>query len=594
MTIIRSGGRAAALLLLAALAAPALAEGPSPAPAPAPATTPAPLPPILSDFDRFHPVFARNGMVVAQEEIAAAVGRDVLKAGGNAVDAAVATGFALAVTLPRAGNLGGGGFLVVHLKAKGLTRALDFRETAPAATTPDVFLNDKGEADPQKSRFSGLAVGVPGSVAGLAAAHAAWGSGRFTLAELIRPAIALARDGFPASEDLSRSLAQSRERMSRDAETARVFFPGGAAPAPGERFVQPDLARSLEAIAQRGPDAFYAGTIAERIAATVKAKGGRMTAADLAAYRVVERDPIEGRYRGRRIVSMPPPSSGGLHVAQILAMLETRDLKAMGAGSADAVHFMAEAMRRAYADRSEYLGDPAFVKVPVKALLSRAYAGTRAAEIDMTRATPSASVKPGDLAPHESDQTTHYSVVDAAGDAVAVTTTLNFSYGVGFVAEGTGILLNNELDDFAAAPGAANAFGLVGGAANAPGPAKRPLSSMSPTLVFEGDRLVLVTGSPGGSRIISTVVQLIVGMIDHGMNVAEATAAPRMHHQWRPDVLTLEPGFSPDTIRLLEARGHKVEVRATSGSTQSIAVTADGRLAGAADPRRPGAGVAGY
>ncbi len=550
--------------------------------------------PIISDTNRSHPVHARSGMVVSQERLASEIGAEILRHGGNAVDAAVATGFALAVTLPRAGNLGGGGFMLVHLAETGETIAIDYRETAPAATTREVFLNDDGEADPNLSRFTGLGIGVPGTVAGLAQAHADHGSGQFTLLQLVEPAFRLALDGITVTQDLSRSLESARLRLIEHPATAEIFYPGGETPAPGDTLVQTDLAFTLLAIGEHGPDAFYHGKIAEQIAAAVQTAGGLMTVEDLAAYQVKERDPVTGTYRGHEIVSMPPPSSGGTHLIQILNTLENFDLAASGFGSASTMHLMAEAMKQAYADRSQYLGDPDFVDVPVAALTSKAYADAIATDIPLYQARASADIAPGDLGPYEPEETTHFSVIDAAGNAVSNTYTLNFSYGVGIVAAGTGVLLNNELDDFAAKPGVPNAYGLVGGDANAPEANKRPLSSMSPTIVLdENGDLFLVTGSPGGSRIITTVLQVVSNVIDHGMNIAEAGAAPRMHHQWLPDTLFVEPGFSPDTLRLLGHRGHRIEERRTTGSTQSIMVTEDGWLAGASDPRRPGAAAVG-
>ncbi|WP_349358564.1 gamma-glutamyltransferase [Stappia sp.] len=579
--------RRAGLLLLLAGLVPALAA------LPARADTPAP-PPILSGDDRVHPVLARSGMVASQEALATQVGRDILQRGGNAVDAAVAVGFALAVTLPRAGNLGGGGFMMIHMAESDETHALDYRETAPAGAFRDMFLDADGEADAQKSRFSGLAIGVPGTVAGLTAAHARFGSGDFTLAELIAPAIRLAREGFPVSPDLAQSLQRSVVRLASDADAARIFYkPDGGYYAVGETLVQEDLARSLERIAQDGASGFYSGPVAQAIAARVQDAGGSMTVEDLAAYETVWRAPVTGTYRGYEIASMPPPSSGGVHIVEILNMLEPFDLAEMGAGSAAAMHVMAEAMKRAYADRAQFLGDPDFVDVPVAGLTSKAYAAERMADFDPDRATPSAEIAAGAPAPYESDETTHFSVVDRHGNAVSNTYTLNFSYGVGMMAPGTGILLNNELDDFSAKPGVPNAYGLIGGEANAVAPRKRPLSSMSPTLVFRDGDLVLATGSPGGSRIITTVLQVIVNVVDHGMNIAEASTAPRMHHQWLPDEIRIEDGISPDTRALLRDKGHAVEEKSVMGSTQSVMVVPGG-LAGASDPRRQGALAAGH
>jgi gamma-glutamyltranspeptidase/glutathione hydrolase len=550
-------------------------------------------PPIIEGQSRVLPVLAKSGMVVAQEGTAARIGLDILKRGGNAVDAAVATGFALAVTLPRAGNLGGGGFMLIRLAKEQKTVALDYRETAPAATPPEVFLNPQGLADPYKSRDSGLAVGVPGTVAGLAYAHAHYGSGKFRLADLLAPAIALARDGIIVEDDLADSLPRTT-RLRRYAASRAIFMrQDGGAFERGDRLVQRDLADTLDAIARDGPRAFYQGSTAENIVKAVRNEGGRMTLADLAGYKPVERAALSGTYRGHEILAMPPPSSGGVHLIELLNVLEGVDLAAMGAGSADAIHIEAEAMKIAFADRAEYLGDPAFTNVPVASLISKKYAAELRKGISVDRARPAADVRRVDPAPPEGDQTTHFSVVDKDGNAVANTYTLNFSYGLGLVAEGTGIILNNELDDFAARPGAPNAFGLVGGAANAPGPGKRPLSSMSPTIVMKDGKVELVTGSPGGPRIITTVLGMLLDVIDFGMNIAEATDAPRVHHQWLPDELRVERGLSPDTLRLLRAKGQNVVEGNAMGSTATIAMR-DGWLMGAADTRQRGTLAVGY
>ena len=548
--------------------------------------------PIIAGYARNLPVLAANGMVASQEMQASRIGVDILRRGGNAVDAAVATGFALAVTLPRAGNIGGGGFMLVHLAAPNKTIAIDYREMAGVLTTRDVFLDDAGRFQPSKSQGSGLGVGVPGTIAGFALAHAKYGSGKFSLADLIAPAQALAADGFIVDDDLADSLPSAVRRFAPWPSSRAIFLHADGSPlGRGERLVQSDLAATLEAIMKDGPKGFYEGETARKIVAAVEGAGGRMTRDDLADYRAVEREPVRGTYRGREIVSMPPPSSGGVHVIEILNILEGYDIGALGHNSAATIHLMAEAMKLAFADRSKYLGDPDFVKVPVAGLTSKAYAEKLRALISLERARPSADIGPG--APYESDQTTHYSVVDAQGNAVSNTYTLNFSYGLGLVAPGTGVLLNNELDDFAAREGVSNAFGLTGGDANAPGPRKRPLSSMSPSFVFEDGTLRLVTGSPGGSRIINIVLQIIMNVIDHKMNAAEATEAPRIHHQWLPDELRVEKGLSPDTVRLLEKLGHKVMLMPVIGSTQTIE-RARGQLAGAADTRQRGTGVAGY
>jgi gamma-glutamyltranspeptidase/glutathione hydrolase len=551
-------------------------------------------PAIISQGARVLPVLASHGMVVAQEGTAAKIGLDILRRGGNAVDAAVAAGFALAVTLPRAGNLGGGGFMLVYIAKEKKTVAIDYREAAPADTPRDVFLNEKGEAVTAKSRDTGLAAGVPGTVAGLSLALRNYGSGKFSLAELVAPAVALARSGIDVEDDLADSLLHSQARLKRWPASARIFLRAdGRPPGRGDRLVQADLASVIEAIGRDGARAFYEGQVAEKIVASVRAAGGRMTQDDLKSYRAVERAPLHVFYRGHEIVAMPPPSSGGVHIIELLNVLEGFPLAAPGANSATNIHLMAEAMKLAYADRAEYLGDPDHVPVPVKGLISKAYAERLRAEISLVRARPSAEIKALDPMPYESDQTTHFSIVDNDGNAVANTYTLNFSYGLGLVAEGTGILLNNELDDFAPKPGAPNAYGLVGGAANAPGPRKRPLSSMAPTLVFRGGELELVTGSPGGSRIITIVTEIILDVVDFGMNIAEATAAVRIHHQWLPDELQVERGLTPDTIRLLEALGHKVAVHDTWGSAQSI-FRENGVLMGAADTRQRGTLATGY
>jgi gamma-glutamyltranspeptidase/glutathione hydrolase len=553
---------------------------------------------ILSASPRFHPVVAENGMVASQEALSTLVGVDVLRSGGNAVDAAVAVAFALAVTLPRAGNIGGGGFMLVHQADTGETAAIDYREEAPEAATEDMFLNDAGDADPLKSRFSGLGVGVPGTVRGMALAHARYGSGALSWADLLAPAITLARDGFPVSDDLASSLASNwtKAHLGRDAEAARIFYePTDGAPLAGAIMTRPDLAATLETIARDGPDAFYAGPIAEAIVAKVNAAGGRMTARDLADYEAKVRKPVTGLYKGYEIASMPPPSSGGIHLIQILEILEGLPIAESGLNSAKTIHLMSEAMSYAYADRSKFLGDPDFVVVPQNWLTSPDYAAEVRARIDPDHATPSAEIRPGTPpAGHESNETTHFSIVDAAGNAVSNTYTLNFSYGVGLVADGTGILLNNELDDFSAKKGVPNAYGLIGGAANAVEPNKRPLSSMTPTIVSKNGKVVLVTGSPGGSRIITTVLQVILNTVTHGLDIASATAAPRIHDQWLPDEIRIEQGISPDTIRILEQLGHKVVVKDAMGSTQSIQVGADGTLYGASDPRRAGSLAAGY
>jgi gamma-glutamyltranspeptidase/glutathione hydrolase len=534
-------------------------------------------------------VLAHDGMVVAQEAQAARIGADILKRGGNAIDAAVAVGFAMAVSYPRAGNIGGGGFMVIHL-ADGTDTSIDYRETAPAAINAKSFLDEAGEADPVKSRDSALGIGVPGTVAGLALAEQKYGSGKFTLAELIAPAIAMAREGIAVADETADSLPNARARLSRWPASAKIFLKAdGSVLGVGDRLVQSDLADTLEKIARAGPRAFYEGPIAEKIAAAVRAEGGVMTADDLKNYQAIERPPVRGSYRGYDIVSMAPPSSGGVVLIEMLNILEGYDLGSVARENpAQALHLMIEAMKRAYADRALFLGDPDRVANPVSLLTSKSYAAGWRAGIDPAHATPAADIHPGEITKPEGRNTTHFSVVDRFGNAIANTYTLNFDYGVGLVAEGTGVLLNNELDDFAAKPFAPNAYGLVGADANAPGPGKRPLSSMTPTILLKDGKPFLVTGSPGGSRIITTVLQVIVNVIDRGMDIAAAVAAPRLHEQWLPDQVYAEPGFSDDVIAALAAGGDKIIPQGPFGSANSIMIAPEG-FVGAAEPRAHGA-----
>ena len=542
--------------------------------------------------DAVHSIPAEHGMVVAQEKVAARIGTDVLRRGGNAIDAAVATGFAMAVTYPRAGNIGGGGFMVIHSVDRHEDIAIDYRETAPAATTPTIFLGTDGKPDNAKSRDSALGIGVPGTPAGLALALDKYGSGKFTLAELIQPAIDLARNGVLIADDGADTLPEWHRRLARWPSAAKIFSrPDGTSLREGDTLVQTNLADTLSAIAAQGPRGFYEGPVAEKLAKAIQDAGGIMTADDLKAYRPVIRAPVRGTYRGYDIVSMPPPSSGGVGLVETLNILEGFPLAEMKQGSAASLHVLIEAMKRAYADRAHYLGDPAFVSAPVATLITKDYAAKQRAGIDLDRATPWVGAVSTAL-PREGSNTTHFSVVDSFGNAVSNTYTLNFSYGVGLVAEGTGVLLNNELDDFTAAPGAANAYGLVGFDANLPGPGKRPLSSMSPTIVLKDGKPVLVTGSPGGSRIISTVLQVIVNVLDYHMDVAAAVAAPRLHHQWLPDEVRIERGFAEETLEALRAKGHRVVEPMGQTSANSIAVTPNGPL-GAPDPRTRGAEAAG-
>jgi gamma-glutamyltranspeptidase/glutathione hydrolase len=541
-------------------------------------------------MDVFVPVIAHNGMVATEQEIASHVGLDILRQGGNAIDAAVAIGFALAVTLPNAGNIGGGGFMIVHDAASGQNKALDFREVAPSQASRDMYLDPNGNVIDGKSLFTHYAVGVPGTVAGLEHALQKWGS--MPLARVMAPAIAIAENGFTVSHSLASVLDREKSNMGKWPATQAIFWRNGQPLKAGDLLVQKDLAQSLRQIATQGSYAFYRGEIAQRIAQEMAAYPGAITLQDLANYKTVERAPTTGSYRGYEIATMPPPSSGGPHLVQILNILERWPLAQWGSNSDQTIHHMAEAMKLAYADRSEYLGDPDFVQIPLRGLTSKRYAEELAKQIG-DKARPAQSIKPGKPQPYESDQTTHFSTMDKAGNAVAVTYTLNTNFGSGIVATGTGILLNNEMDDFSAKPGVANAYGLVGGDANAVQAGKRPLSSMTPTIVLKDNKPVLVTGSPGGARIITTVLQTVVNAIDFNMNPAESASTPRFHHQWTPDELRIEKGLSPDTLRLLSQRGHNLSLNAAMGRTQTIQIR-DGTLHGYSDPRNPDGKTLGY
>ena len=540
----------------------------------------------------FHPVVAKNGMVASQEDLATEAGLEVLKEGGNAIDAAVTMGFTLAVTLPRAGNLGGGGFMLVHLADSQETIAIDYREKAPSLATRDMFLDENGEVKPQKSQFSHLAVGVPGTVAGMTMALEKYGT--IPLARALKPAIELAEKGFPVDEDLHNTLIVSQERMQASPTSMDIFFKEGEIPYEiGEIIVQKDLANSLKLIAKEGARAFYQGEIADAIVADMEVNGGLISLEDLAAYQPKIRPTIKGNYRGYEIHSMPPPSSGGIHLVQILNILERFPIRSLGHNTAKTIHLMAESMKLAYADRSKFLGDADFVPVPIAQLISKDYASVLSQKINSHRATPSTEILPGNPDQVESKDTTHYSVIDQYGNAVANTYTLNLTYGTGLTVPGTGILLNNEMDDFSLKPGVSNFFGLIGGEFNAIEPEKRMLSSMTPTMVMKEGKPFLVTGSPGGSRIITAVLQVIMNVIDHQMNIAEATNAVRVHHQWLPDELRFEQGLNADTIRLLTFKGYQIVDGDAMGSTQSI-MSVDGIFYGASDPRRPGALTLGY
>lgn len=539
----------------------------------------------------FHPVYGKNGMVASEQGLATQVGLDILKQGGNAIDAAVAVGFALAVVLPNAGNIGGGGFMVLHDDKTGKDVAIDFREIAPAKASRDMYLDNQGNVIDGKSLFTHDASGVPGTVAGMEYALKKWGT--MPLSKVLEPAIKLADKGFIVSDVLAQTLKEEKSTLGKWSASKAIFFKNGEPLKSGDLLVQKDLAKSLRLIAKQGAKAFYQGEIATKIAKEMQSHGGTMTLEDLKAYKVVERQPIIGDYRGYKVVTMPPPSSGGVHLIEILNMLEHYPIKEDGVNSAKNIHHMAESMKLAYADRSEYLGDPDFVKIPVTGLTSKAYANERVKTIDDNKARPSSTIKPGKPQPYESDQTTHFSVMDKAGNAVAVTYTLNLNFGSGIVAAGTGILLNNEMDDFSVKPGVPNAFGLVGGTANAIEAKKRPLSSMTPTIVMKNNKPWLVTGSPGGARIITTVLQSVVNTIDHEMNPAEAIITPRVHHQWLPDELRVEEGISPDTIKLLQDKGHKVVTKAPMGRIQIIQAD-DSGFYGYSDPRNPDGKTLGF
>jgi gamma-glutamyltranspeptidase/glutathione hydrolase len=528
----------------------------------------------LQLFAAVDPVHAQHAMVVSRHELASRAGVEMLRAGGNAVDAAVATGFALAVVHPQAGNLGGGGFMLIRM-ADGKTHFLDFRETAPAAATANMYLDGKGNVMAEASVVGYRAIAVPGSVAGLVYAEKKYG--KLSLERVIQPAIRLAQDGFPLAWSDTQDFHD--KHLAEFPASHRNFQRDGKYYAPGEIFRQPELARTLKRIASN-PEDFYHGAMARELAAAMQKGAGLITENDLASYQVKEREPVRGTYRGYEIISAPPPSSGGVTLIESLNILEGYDLARMGARSAESVHMTAEAFRRVFFDRAEFLGDPDFAKIPVAQLLDRKYAAAWRVSINPDHATASKELKrpatfteleqfaqayPLRAALAEGHHTTHYSVVDADGNAVAVTTTLNDDFGSRVTAPGLGFLLNDEMDDFAAKPGEPNIFGLVQGAANAIGPGKRPLSSMTPTIVLKDGKLFLVLGSPGGSRIPTTVANILMGVVDYGMNLQEAVNAPRFHHQWLPDVINVEQWFSPDTVKALEQMGHTVKFGEGSG-----------------------------
>lgn len=538
------------------------------------------------------PHYAAHGMVVSQSTYASIAGAEVLKEGGNAIDAAVTTAFVLAVTHPAAGNIGGGGFLVFR-PATGRSVAYDFREKAPSAAHSQMWLNADGMYDAQKHHLSHLAVGVPGTVAGL---HLAWKEhGALPWARLLQPAIGLAKDGFEVSYGLARDLERMIPRFQKYPSSMKVFTKNGTAYQPGELFKQPDLAATLQRIALDGPEGFYRGKTADLIAAEMRQNGGILTREDLAAYTAVVREPVIGTYRGHDIISMPPPSSGGVTLIQMLNILEGFNLRESGFGSAETVHLMAEAMRRAYRNRARYLGDPDFnPDLPVARMTSKGYAAELRETIEGDRATPSSLE--GFTGPAESDETTHFSVVDTERNAVSLTYTLEYSYGTGIVVTGAGFLLNNEMGDFNPVPGMSTQTGLIGTTPNLTQSGKRMLSSMTPTIVAKDGKLLFVTGSPGGRTIINTVLQTIINVIDHQMNAQEAVDAGRFHHQWFPDRIQYErQKFSPDSLRLLQQRGHQLHPIDRQGSAHVIYVDQDlGLLAGGVDRRLPDAEAAGH
>ena len=538
----------------------------------------------LNTKDRFIPVIGRNGMVATREKIASQIGADILAKGGNAVDAAVAVGFALAVTYPQAGNIGGGGFMIIHLAEENKSIAIDYREMAPAGAHRDMYLNEDGSVNNDLSKYGAKASGVPGTVAGMV--HALEKYGTMSLKDVMRPAYDLANDGFPMYNYLRSSLDKRKERLINNEAAAKVFFKKDSSSYNyGEMVKQKDLAWSLKQIMNGGKDAFYKGKIAKRIVADQKNNGGLITMDDMAAYVVVERPPIVGEYKGYKVVSMPPPSSGGVHLVQMMNMLEEDDLKAKGHNSAAALHLYIEAMRQAYADRSKYLGDPDFADVPVAELTSKEYARLTRAQIPAENSRRSTDVAPALDLIKESPDTTHFSVMDKDGNAVSNTYTLNFSYGSHIMAAGTGIMMNNEMDDFSAKPGTPNGYGLIGGDANSVQPRKRPLSAMTPTIVLKDGKPFFVTGSPGGSTIITVVLQSVLNVLEFDMNAKHALAAPRIHHQWLPDAVILEEGISQDTKDILVNMGHIISPSQVALGSLSTIMYKDGIFYGAADIR---------
>jgi gamma-glutamyltranspeptidase/glutathione hydrolase len=544
------------------------------------------------------PVRARHGIVASTNQIASNVGVEIMKLGGNAVDAAIAVAFALAVTHPAAGNLGGGGFMMIRLQ-DGRTTAIDYREMAPSAATRNVYLDKDGNViQGEGGSIEGYrAAGVPGTVRGMELALRKYGSGKLTWTQLIEPARRLAANGFTVNYTLSRSLRSSREYLSKYPETKRIYLNSGKFYNEGDVIVQPDLAATFARLQQRGPNEFYTGQTAQLIAADMKRHNGLLTLDDLRGYVAKERQPLRGNYRGYEVISMPPPSSGGAVLIEMLNILEGYDLKEMDWASSDRYHLMTEAMRRAFADRAEYMGDTDFAKVPIAGLIDKKYAAQLRSTINPERASSSEQVKAGKPVGYESEETTHFTIVDAEGNAVANTYTLNNSYGSAVVAKGTGLLMNDEMDDFAAKPGTPNLYGLIQGERNAVAPHKRPLSAMTPTFVLRKDgSLWFTVGSPGGPTIINTVLDVITNVVDYGMNIQQAIDAPRIHHQWLPDELVFEPyGLSGDTQKALASRGHKLAKPRYLGDAEGIMIEEKtGMRLGATDPRRSDGLAVGY
>ncbi|RAP30832.1 gamma-glutamyltransferase [Candidatus Marinamargulisbacteria bacterium SCGC AG-343-D04] len=549
-------------------------------------------PNLFDSSDIHHPVVGKHGMVVTEERLATQVGLDILKKGGNAVDAACAIGYTLAVTLPKAGNLAGGGFMMIYSKKDNRVYALDYREKAPKLSTKDLFLDEDGDVDSKKSRFSIYSAGVPGTVAGLEAAHQKFGL--LSRRDVIQPAIDYAKKGFEMSAELSHSLKKRHDRLSQHESTRSVFYKqerNSVFYEPGEVFKQKDLAKTLTIIKKKGKKGFYQGDIAKKIVSYMEKNDGLITQSDLDDYEVKWREPIEGIYKGHRVVSMPPPSSGGIALVEALNIIENLELNTDEAHDPDNIHLISEALKFVYRDRAHYIGDMDFVEVPVEMLIDKTYAADMAAEISTSNVLKLDD--PDAFMMNEGDNTTHFVVADRYGNVVSNTYTLNFSYGNGMVVEGTGMLLNNEMDDFSAKPGVPNAYGLVGNDKNAIAPEKRMLSSMSPTIVFKDEQPFLVTGSPGGSRIITTVLQMILNIVDYDMNVQEATVMPRFHHQWKPDEIRVERGVNATSLDILAKRGFIIKQGSTMGAAESI-VLKDGYFFGSADPRKPNSLAEGY